>query len=137
MRAFEFDNTIRQSIEAVINMPPDYNGGDIRYRVKWLDNSATGTAGGTGLGVTWSLEVRVLNDGADADAPWSTPIELADDSQGSDQISITDLSAALGISGFSSNSMLALRLSRAVDDTNDDLDKDVSFVALQLDYGLQ
>lgn len=116
-------------------MPRDYDGGDIRFRTLWIDNSALGTGGGTGGGVTWALEARSIDDGDNIDVPWNTPIIVNDDSNGLDKLNISSQSDLITPGGSpAANKPLSLRLSRDVDDAGDDLNKSVSLIGIQIQY---
>lgn len=135
---FDFSQNTQQFIEKSVVLPSNYDGQSIQYRVKWIDSSAAGAGGGTGSGVTWSLEARAFDDSDAINTPWGDPTFLESQSAGIDQISISDLSAEVTIAGNPvANGLLSLRVSRDPDATGDDLDKPAGLISVEVIYGIK
>ena len=125
--AAAFDADTEEFLDQVVLVPADYRGADIAWRFAW---SADATSGG----VAWKLQVRAIADGEAIDG---SLIEIG---------TVTDTVATTAERGQvspvlthttnkpSASDLLAIRVSRAVDDTNDDLTEDARLIGLMGEF---
>lgn len=94
IQTMNFDPTSTETAYAAFVMPEKWNGGTITYRVHWSHPSTT-----TNFGTSWRLYARAMGDDDALDAALGTGVDVSDTGGTTDDLYISDESAAVTVSG--------------------------------------
>jgi hypothetical protein len=126
--SLDFDQTTEEYAFWLVVMPDGYNGGTITARFLW-----TSTAGPSG--VTWGISGRSFGNNEDLDQALGTEVLVNDLFLSSNDIHISDATAAVTLSGTpAGGEAVYIRIARKTGDAGDGVAADAQLLAVQIEY---
>ena len=112
-----FDNVTQQYIEFNLVMPFNWTSGIINAKFYWMPSASY-----SGSGVVWNIAAASKGNGDTIDTATGTSQKIADSANNITSLHITDLTPDVTISNSpSTGDLINFKVSRVVEDDNDDL----------------
>jgi len=131
-----FDSASAENAFLHHQMPDNWDGGTVTFRVWWY--AKTGWVTSTSDGVAWTLKGTSYGDDQAIDSVFGTGITVTDTATtpGIDKLQKTPDSAALTVAGAGAGELVHWVITRTVADAADDWAADVELVSVVLEYGI-
>jgi len=128
IKTFDFDKDTDEYVQFQIPMPSSWDEGTVTAKFYW---SHPATA--TNFGVSWAIQGLSLGNSDALDSAFGTAIVVDDTGGTTDDIFVSDESAAVTISGTpAASDIVIFRIFRDVSDANDDLAVDARLHSITL-----
>lgn len=126
----DFDSTTGEYVDFTLAMPPNWNGGSLRFKIYWGHGSTT-----TNFGVTFRLALRAYDDSGAFDDTWGYTSYIDDTGGTAGDIYITDWTTAKTPNGSPAGmQLLQARLLRAPAQAGDTLAIDAQVLGVMMEY---
>jgi len=127
--AFDGAGTDKEYIEWEHDLPADYDGGTVTYKVKWWCNDASTNA------AVYGLQAFGIADGDPIDTAWGGAIEVTDSNNADGDLNISPASGAVTIAGSPvAGETVHWRFYRDPNNGSDTLAPDGLFIRVTVNY---
>lgn len=126
----DFDTATEEFAQFMIQMPKSWNEGTLIAQYVWTHGATT-----TNFGVAWALEAVAMANDDPLDSAWGTEIAIVDTGGTTNDVYISDESAAVTVAGSpGAEELVAFRITRVVGNASDNMAVDAKLIGIKIHY---